>query len=333
MLPPDQDERLQQLKKWLGLHLDPKGLVVKRASEDASFRRYFRVWSVDSTYIAMDAPPENENCVPFINVARRLEGHGLNAPHIFQQDTAQGFLLLSDLGNTSYLSKLDAKTVNALYGDALAALLKMHAEVPGTDLPPYDEKLLRFEMSLFVDWFLLQHLKLKLTPEHEQVLAGTFDILAASALEQPRAFVHRDYHSRNLMVTQENNPGILDFQDAVHGPITYDLVSLLRDCYIAWPKVQIEQWLAEHHDRLTRAGLTNAPLPQFRRWFDWMGMQRHLKAIGIFSRLNYRDRKPGYIKDIPRTINYVFEVCEQYPELQPFRELLDRLLIRERLSA
>lgn len=331
MLPPEQDDRLQLLKKWLASHLDPKGLVVKRASEDASFRRYFRVWSGDTTYIAMDAPPENENCVPFINVAQRLESHGLNAPHIFQQDTVQGFLLLSDLGSTPYLSKLDAKTVNGLYGDALAALLKMQARVPADDLPPYDDRLLRFEMSLFVDWFLLQHLKLKLSPEHEKVIADTFGLLAASALEQPRVFVHRDYHSRNLMVTTENNPGILDFQDAMHGPVTYDLVSLLRDCYIAWPKVQIEQWLAQHYDDLTRAGLIQASLPHFRQWFDWMGMQRHLKAIGIFSRLNYRDRKPGYIKDIPRTINYVFEVCDQYPELQAFSEMLDRLLVRERL--
>lgn len=329
----DQDERLQLLKKWLAVHLQPKGLVVKRASEDASFRRYFRVWSGDATYIAMDAPPQNENCVPFINVARRLESHGLNVPHIFQQDTAQGFLLLGDLGSVSYLSKLDAKTVNALYGDALAALLKMQTQVPAEDLPPYDDKLLRFEMSLFVDWFLAQHLKLKLAPEHERVLADTFGLLAQSALEQPRVFVHRDYHSRNLMVTTENNPGILDFQDAMHGPVTYDLVSLLRDCYIAWPKVQVEQWLERHHEELMRAGLVQADLSQFRRWFDWMGMQRHLKAIGIFARLNYRDRKPGYIKDIPRTINYVFEVCEQYPQLAPFREMLDRLLIRERLSA
>jgi aminoglycoside/choline kinase family phosphotransferase len=209
----------------------------------------------------------------------------------------------------------------------------MQAQVPASDLPPYDDKLLRFEMSLFVDWFLLQHLKLKLSPEHEQVIDYTFGMLTASALEQPRVFVHRDYHSRNLMVTTENNPGILDFQDAMHGPVTYDLVSLLRDCYIAWPKVQVEQWLAEHYDLLTGAGLIQASLPQFRQWFDWMGMQRHLKAIGIFSRLRYRDRKPGYIQDIPRTINYVFEVSEQYPELQAFRELLDRLLIRERLSA
>jgi N-acetylmuramate 1-kinase len=329
----DQDERLQLLKKWLAAHLQPKGLVVKRASEDASFRRYFRVWSGDATYIAMDAPPTNENCVPFINIAQRLESHGLNVPHIFRQDTAQGFLLLGDLGSVSYLSKLDAKTVNSLYGDALAVLLKMQTQVPAQDLPPYDDRLLRSEMSLFVDWFLAQHLKLKLTPEHEQAIAGTFDLLARSALEQPRVFVHRDYHSRNLMVTPEHNPGILDFQDAMHGPITYDLVSLLRDCYIAWPRVQVEEWLHRHHDALTGAGLVQVPLAPFRRWFDWMGMQRHLKAIGIFARLNYRDRKPGYIKDIPRTINYVFEVCAEYPELAPFRELLDRLLIRERLSA
>jgi hypothetical protein len=330
---PEQDDRLQQLKKWLSEHLDSRGIVVKRASEDASFRRYFRVWSGDTTYIAMDAPPNNENCVPFINIALRLEQHGLNVPHIFQQDAAQGFLLLSDLGNTSYLSKLDAKTVGVLYGDALAALLKMQAEVPADGLPPYDDKLLRLEMSLFVDWFLLHHLKLKLTPEHEAVIADTFNLLAANALEQPRVFVHRDYHSRNLMVTSGNNPGILDFQDAMHGPVTYDLVSLLRDCYIAWPKVQLEQWVTQHHEGLIRAGLVKASLPQFRQWFDWMGMQRHLKAIGIFSRLRYRDHKPGYIKDIPRTMNYVFEVCEQYPRLQAFKELLDRLLIRERLSA
>jgi aminoglycoside/choline kinase family phosphotransferase len=330
MLP--NDHRLQELKQWLKTCLDEKGFVLKPASEDASFRRYFRVWAGEQTYIAMDAPPEKENCKPFVDIAQLLLSHGLNVPQVFQQNLEQGFLLLSDLGNTQYLSKLDAKTANPLYSDALAALLIMQTRVPADGLPAYHADMLKFELSLFVEWFLHKHLKLKLTEQAEQTIADAFNLLVDNAVQQPQIFIHRDYHSRNLMITPDNNPGILDFQGAVLGPITYDLVSLFRDCYIAWPKVQVEQWLQDYHQSLTEKGLVQAPLEQFRRWFDLTGLQRHLKAIGIFCRMLYSQQKPGYMNDIPRTIKYVFEICEQYPELAEFKTLLDRQ-VKERLSA
>ncbi len=269
----------------------------------------------------MDAPPEKEPLEPFTTIAEQLFNIGLNVPEILARNVEAGFLLLGDLGSTSYLDRLNNETVDRLYGDALGALAVLQSCGPEA-LPPYDKPLLLSEMALFRDWFIGKHLALELGETESQQLSTLFEALADSALEQPQVPVHRDYHSRNLMV-DSHNPGIIDFQDAVVGPVTYDLVSLLRDCYIAWPEVQVAEWVEGYHDIALDHGILRQPnTRQFKRWFDWMGVQRHLKAIGIFSRLYHRDGKPGYLKDIPRTLNYLIEVSDHYPELAAFHTLL-----------
>ncbi|MDZ7829315.1 MAG: phosphotransferase [Halofilum sp. (in: g-proteobacteria)] len=294
------------------------------ASSDASFRRYFRVATPDGPVILMDAPPEFEDSHPFVDIDQRLRDAGVNVPRILAADLEQGFLLLSDLGDDIYLGQLDADNADALYGDALTALVAMQAHGDCRGLPPYDAALLHREMALFPDWLLERHLGLDLR-DARPALSATFERLAASALEQPRVFVHRDYHSRNLMHTARDNPGILDFQDAVAGPVTYDLVSLLRDCYVAWPDERVDDWI-EHYLRLAGdAGIDTGDAARFRRWFDLMGVQRHLKASGIFARLYHRDGKAGYLPDIPRTWGYIRARFGQYEELEPLAELADRL--------
>lgn len=367
-------DRLNELTRWLRADVGLPSFDIAPASADASFRRYFRVRYADQNRIVMDAPPDKEDCRPFIAVARAFHALGLNVPEILEINLDQGFLLLSDLGDRQYLGELDETSAASLYGDAMHALRMLQrpaANRPGL-LPPYDRALLLREMTLFRDWFMEKHLGLgtcsrssraavsrgrtehrnqslhivnedsehRPAPDHgraadlEQVLApdqtldSVFDTLARSALEQPQVWVHRDYHSRNLMITAHGNPGILDFQDAVTGPVTYDLVSLLRDCYIAWPREQVENWVEEHHGRALEAGIIeDVGLAQFLRWFDLMGVQRHLKAIGIFARLNIRDGKPGYLKDIPRTLGYVIDVSRRYPELDGLSRLIDEMVL------
>ena len=315
-------QRLEQLNHWLKSNVGLEHYEIAPASSDASFRRYFRVTFNGESRIAMDAPPQKEDSRPFVHVGRLLFQAGLNVPQILNEELEQGFLLLSDLGSLPYLDALSADSVERLYGDALEALAQMQASVPADGLPPYDEQLLQQEMALFPDWFLTTHLGLELNEAQQQLLQQTFRMLADNALAQPQVFVHRDYHSRNLMVC-EHNPGILDFQDAVHGPVTYDLVSLLRDCYIAWPREQVEGWVRAYHDTALERGIIGSPMgEQFLRWFDLMGIQRHLKAIGIFARLNHRDGKPGYLNDIPRTLGYVEEVSSRYPELTGFASFI-----------
>ncbi len=315
-------QRLEQLNHWLADKLGLPDYEIAPASADASFRRYFRVSFNGESRIAMDAPPQQEDSRPFVAVGRVLHQAGLNVPQILHDDLEQGFLLLSDLGSRPYLDALTEESVERLYGDALGALAAMQTCVPSENLPAYDEALLQREMALFPDWFLTTHLGLTLSDSEQQLLSETFTLLAESALAQPQVFVHRDYHSRNLMVC-EHNPGILDFQDAVRGPVTYDLVSLLRDCYIAWPRQQVEEWVQGYHDIALDHGIIRAPMSaQFLRWFDLMGVQRHLKAIGIFARLNHRDGKPGYLNDIPRTLGYVEEVSARYPELRDFASFI-----------
>jgi aminoglycoside/choline kinase family phosphotransferase len=283
----------------------------------------------ETTRIVMDAPPENEDCRPFVDIARALFDVGLHVPQIIEEDLDQGFLLLDDLGDRLYLNELNEDTVERLYGDAIGALLTMQACDPSQhELPPYDEALLMQEMELFREWFLQRHLGLSLDDEANGMLGRVFKGLTDNALQQPRVCVHRDYHSRNLMVTDQHNPGILDFQDAVIGPVTYDLVSLLRDCYIAWPREQVEDWALGFHELAMQSGILNRELHedevQFLRWFDLMGVQRHLKAIGIFARLNHRDGKPGYLEDIPRTLTYVVEVSGRYDELNALHDYIER---------
>ncbi len=313
-------QRLEQLNHWLKQSVGLDDYEIVPASADASFRRYFRLTTDGESRIAMDAPPEKEDSRPFVKVGKALFAAGLHVPQILEHDLEQGFMLLSDLGSQPYLDALNADngSVERLYGDAMGALAVMQTCVPADELPPYDEALLRQEMALFPDWFLTTHLGLTLSEVEQNLLQETFTLLAGSALAQPQAFVHRDYHSRNLMVCG-HNPGIIDFQDAVRGPITYDLVSLLRDCYIAWPRELVEEWVQGYHDIALDHGIIRQPMSeQFLRWFDLMGVQRHLKAIGIFARLNHRDGKPGYLNDIPRTLGYVEEVSGRYAELQPF---------------
>jgi hypothetical protein len=321
------DERLQALSHWLSEEARLPRFDIEPASGDASFRRYFRVRFDGESRIAMDAPPGREDVRPFVAVANAMGAIGLHVPQVLEADVDQGFLLLSDLGTRLYLDALGEQTVDRLYGDALGALASLQACGLGEcTLPPYDRERLRAEMELFRDWYLGRHLGLTLSEAQNAVLDAAFQALENSALEQPVVAVHRDYHSRNLMVTDRHNPGILDFQDAVMGPVTYDLVSLLRDCYIAWPRERVEEWALGYHDLAVQSGVVrDHDEERFLTWFDLMGVQRHLKAIGIFSRLNYRDHKPGYLKDIPRTLDYVLEVSARHRPLASLHGLLQDL--------
>jgi hypothetical protein len=314
-------DRLEELKHWLNTELAFRDYTIKPASSDASFRRYFRVTHDGACYIVMDAPPDREDSRPFVRIANMFLDVGLNVPEIIDENLDQGFLLLSDLGTHLYLDELNEETVERLYGDALGALATIQSCVPGEGaLPDYDRDLLLNEMGLFRDWLVGTHLGIELTAGQHAMLAGAFELLADNALEQPQVCVHRDYHSRNLMVNGRNNPGILDFQDAVIGAVTYDLVSLLRDCYISWPPRRVEDWALGYLDLALQSGILRAEHndPQrFLRWFDLMGIQRHLKAAGIFARLNHRDGKPGYLGDIPRTLGYITDMADRHPDLAP----------------
>jgi aminoglycoside/choline kinase family phosphotransferase len=323
-----EDHRLQLLRHWLEQGLRWHDVQLAPASADASFRRYFRVAGRDhETVVAMDAPPEKEDVEPYLKVAGMLADIGVHAPRVLARNAEDGFLLISDLGAVTYLADLAADPGQAgrLYADAIRALVRIQAggAKHAASLPPYDERLLRFEMSLFTDWLLGRHLSLELSPAESAALATAFDTLVANALEQPQVFVHRDYHSRNLMVCPSGNPGILDFQDAVHGAFTYDLVSLLRDCYLAWPQEQVVRWALDFRHQAREAGLfAGDDDAQFLRWFDLMGIQRHLKASGIFARLWHRDGKPGYLPDVPRTLGYIVQACSSHAEFRALGALV-----------
>jgi len=315
------DDRKIKIEQWLTDTIGMTGYTIELASGDASFRRYFRITSDEKTSIVMDAPPDKEDCGPYIKVAEALAYCGLHVPEILARDLDQGFLWLSDLGNVQYADVLKPETVDKYYQDAMDALIKLQtaSKPEGVDLPPYDHALLMREMELFREWFVGQHMGLELDPEEQKLFETTFEFLARSALDQIQVWVHRDYHSRNLMLVDNLNPGVLDFQDAVVGAITYDLVSLLRDCYIAWPIQQVNDWVKQYHQKLIRTGQFDLPSYElFQQQFDFMGVQRHLKASGIFARLNYRDGKPGYLADIPRTLAYVSAMCDKYDSLSEF---------------
>jgi aminoglycoside/choline kinase family phosphotransferase len=316
-------ERLQQLEQWLELSCRIPHFQIEPASADASFRRYFRVSLPEGrTMIAMDAPPEKEDCRPFVAIAGRMAAAGLHVPKIYADDLRQGFLLLEDLGSESYLDLLDEDSAPRLYGDAIHALVTLQAEVASLGLPGYDRAMLLREMALFPEWLLGRHLGLVLSDEERAMLDSAFEVLIDSALEQPRVFVHRDYHSRNLMVVDHHNPGIIDFQDAVAGPLTYDLVSLLRDCYIEWPLECQLEWVEFYRQSLAGATGRETDAETLLRWFDLMGVQRHLKAAGIFARLNHRDGKPGYLADIPRTLGYIVEVGGRRDAIRPLADFI-----------
>lgn len=309
-----KDHRFELMLDWLKFFSPGNVLSVEYASGDASFRRYFRIALADRNLIVMDAPPEVENIHSFIRVCKLLDVAGVNVPEIIEVNESQGFLLLGDLGSTCYLSRLDTDTAPSLYRDAMDVLLLFHTNIDfeKCGLPFYDRDLVNKELCLFEEWFLNGKLGIRLTDTELHRLNQVKTLLVDTMLDQPKAVVHRDFHSRNLMVLDQRNPGVLDFQDAVKGPLTYDLVSLLRDCYIAWPDSLVDRWVEEYYSNLNLPGLS---LEQFIRWFDMTGLQRHLKAVGIFSRLELRDNKPGYIADIPRTLNYIRAISAKYCEL------------------
>jgi aminoglycoside/choline kinase family phosphotransferase len=324
--PGRMDSRLAALEQWLAGELNGVACRLAPASEDASFRRYFRAHLQDGrTYIVMDAPPPQEDCAPFVRIAHLLRAAGLHAPEVHAQDLARGFLLLSDLGTRTYLDELVSGDANSLMRDAIDALVRWQlATRPGV-LPPYDEALLQREMALFPDWYVARHLEKTLSAEQQAGLHKIFALLAASALAQPKVYVHRDYMPRNLMVS-EPNPGILDFQDAVHGPITYDVVCLLRDAFISWEEERVLDWSIRYWEKAKKAGLpVDHDFGEFWRALEWMGLQRHLKVMGIFARLTYRDGKAKYVADTPRFLAYARPVAKRYAPLAPLARLLDEL--------
>ena len=279
----------------------------------------------------MDAPPDREDSLPFVRIAGYLEAMRLNAPRIIEANLDDGFLLMSDLGTRQYLDVLEAdpSLAGGLYSDALTALVKMQRRGAAYQslLPPYDETLLRFELSLFHDWLCGTHLGMTLSDDDERAWQQCCDLLVMNALDQPQVFVHRDYHSRNLMLTDEQNPGILDFQDAVEGPLTYDLVSLLKDAYLRWPAEQVWQWALEFYNGIEATVRERVDEDQFRRYFELMGVQRHVKVAGIFARLNHRDGKSGYLADLPRTLSYIVEVAPRYAEFEFLVNLIEERVL------
>jgi N-acetylmuramate 1-kinase len=330
------DVRFDGLCTWLGCVLPTPMLSIEPASVDASFRRYFRITLCDEhsltnggppvrTLIAMDAPPPQEDCRSFVTVAHMLAGAGVHSPAVLAEALDQGFLLLSDLGTQTYLSALTEATAPALYGDACVTLIRWQlASRPGS-LPQYDEALLRRELDLFPDWYIARHVGITLDPAQRVTLNNVFRRILDNNLAQARVYVHRDYHSRNLMVSAPN-PGVLDFQDAVYGPITYDLVSLLRDAYVDWDEALQIDWAARYWQRARAAELpVGADFGAFWRDFEWMGVQRQLKVLGIFARLHHRDGKDAYLKEMPRVMRYLRDACSRYDELSPLMRLLDEL--------
>ncbi len=324
--------RLAWLRKTLG---DPTASLAP-ASADASFRSYWRTRHAGVSWIVMDSPPAQEDPAPWLQIGARLAAAGLHVPAVQAQDLQQGFLLIEDLGDQLYLPALNDASADVLYGDAMQALLRMQRDVAVGGMQTYDRSFLQRELEIMPEWFLGRHLDHEPTREERDVMEAAFRVLLASALEQPRGFVHRDFHSRNLLIVGHHHaagstpelasPGIVDFQGALLGPITYDLASLLRDCYIRWDRERVEAWAEDHRRRLQAARLIGADVDRerFRRWFDLIGLQRHIKVLGLFCRLHYRDGKHSYLADLPRVYGYVVEVAGRYRELAAFTALLER---------
>ncbi len=310
-MTPDRQAALDVFARAI---LGPGTTPAVPASADASFRSYFRVGRGDEHFVVMNAPPEREDIRPWLDIGQRLREAGLNAPEVLAAEPALGFVVMRDLGTQCYLDALADDTVGPLYADALVALATMQARVDARGLPHYDSQRLRAEMDLMPTWFLERHLGLAPGCAGWDLLEPGFVALERAALAQPVAFVHRDYHSRNLMVVPGANPGIIDFQDALVGPVTYDLVSLLRDCYIAWPDERVRSWAEDHRRRLMAEGIVDADRDVWQAWFDLMGLQRHVKVLGIFCRLWYRDGKRGYLADLPRVLRYTLDVAARHPE-------------------
>ena len=334
---PEIDSRLALIHEWLSRDLGMKPERIEPASADASFRRYFRAFNNGATYIVMDAPPGKEDVRPYLKVTRLLETLGAHVPHVHQADTDRGLLLLEDLGGTHYLSRFNAgEDPERLYGDALRVLadVQVRGRSAAAEVPPYDREPLAREVALMPEWFLGRHLSVGLSDVESRMIARTFEFLVVEALAQPTVFVHRDFHSRNLMVVADRNPGIIDFQDALRGPVGYDLVSLLKDCYISWPRERVVRSVSGYRALLRSKGdagawLSGADDTEFLRWFDLIGVQRHVKVLGVFARLWYRDGKAGYLRDLPLTLEYVRDTCTRYTELEEFGRFLEERVVAE----
>ena len=327
------DTRRAALVSWLRDTAAKSACEIEAASEDASFRRYYRVRADAGTWIAMDAPPPMEDCRSFVAVLGLLREAGVHAPALHAADVERGFLLLDDLGSRCYLEVLDEDNADSLYADALDALLDMQCGIDRGRVPPYDGPKLSEEMELFRRWFLARHLGINLDRTLSRALDEAFAVLVRVCNEQPRVFVHRDYHSRNLMWLDKHNPGVIDFQDAVDGPLTYDLVSLLRDVYVRWPAERVAGWVDAYHARAVERGLVNVDRERFRRWFDLTGVQRHLKIAGIFARLWHRDGKARYLDDIPLTLEYLSDIVPRYPEAEAVLRVLEEFDVAGRMHA
>ncbi len=325
-----EDQRYLQIQQWLQAIFTGQDFTLSSASSDASFRRYFRVNTADTSWIVMDAPPAHEDIKPFISIGKLLAAHHLPVPVIFEQDLEQGFLLLSDLGKTAFLSVLNLDLAEGLYKPAIDCIVQMQLISKPAGLPLYDKQLLGNELALFDQWFLGRHLGL----DKPDFIDDLYSFLIHEAQQQPQTFVHRDYHSRNLMLQTDGSPGIIDFQDAVWGPISYDLVSLLRDVYIQWPGTLVDDLLAYYRQQAVQQGILDksVSLEQLQRWFDLIGVQRHLKILGIFCRLNYRDNKSNYLNDLGLTLNYIYQVCPHYSELSPLLNYLQQTAIKDRIK-
>ncbi len=321
-------KRLEAINFWLRTLFPADNYKLLPASEDASFRVYYRLFVQGESYIVMDAPPEHEDIKSFLKITGKLQDNRINVPSVYKSDMAQGFLLLTDFGDQLYLDNLDPGSADRLYRDALNTLIAMQTDTDISGLALYDETMLRQEMNIFMDWLVGRYLGINLSLQQQAALKAVFDTVVENALVQPQVFVHRDYHSRNLMVTETASPGVIDYQDAVLGPVSYDPVSLLKDCYIKWPEREIYGWMEAYIDRLISASPSQQiDRARFRRWFDLMGVQRHLKASGIFARLSFRDGKHGFLKDIPRTLSYILDLQGRYPELTVLCRLIETSLL------
>jgi len=330
--PPEQDPRREKLREWLARLPARHGMQIeslRSASDDASFRRYFRV-DTDSpaaSLIVMDAPPPMEDCRPFVHAAKVLGEAGMTVPEVLEADLEHGFLLLQDFGDCTYLQALNDDSADVLYAEASKALIKAQSASRPRVFADYDRDLLMREMMLFPEWYVSRHKGVELSAAELQTLHTTFETLVSSNLAQPAVYVHRDYHSRNLMlIPGTGNPGVLDFQDAVHGPITYDLVSLFRDAYLSWPEERVLDWTIRHWERARAAGLpVHRHFDDFYRDFEWMGLQRHLKVLGIFARLYHRDGKNRYLSDLPLVLEYTLKTASRYHALAPLLRLIERI--------
>ncbi|HEX3897124.1 MAG TPA: phosphotransferase [Rudaea sp.] len=320
------NHRAADLRRFVAANLGEERFELAVASADASFRSYWRATVRGASWIVMDAPPAQEDVRPWLDIGARLRAAGLHAPDVFAVDAENGFVLMEDLGTRTYLPELRDGNIDTLYGDALDALLRMQERVPAENLPVFDTTRTIPEMELLGDWFLRRHLGFNPSCDEWDVVENALRHIANGVDEQPRRFMHRDYHSRNLLITAEHNPAIIDFQGAMLGPVTYDLASLLRDCYIAWPIERVEGWVERYRQRLVGTGIVAVGGVHFRRWFDLAGLQRHIKVLGLFCRLNYRDGKANYLNDLPLVLRYVLDVAASYPELVDFSTLLKKIV-------